>query len=320
MSDESARPQDPAGSRPRHDPDSLLPETTNLELISDENAQEKSHEPRGLGSTTQQSKINSLPHNNRFQLLFGALSAIALIALVLLFALATSPYSNWEKTTTNFSRWKPSGDGVVEQVAKHIGPLYRNEKGQQLVKVDGGPLTIANIPLDIVIRQPASRGGNFETVSGRSALYRLCGLGKNCAIASGKPSVARHQLLRRQSLELALLTFAYSNDLDNVVIFLPPPPGKTADQALFYRRSDLAEELSRPLAMTLSSQTPTVGKIAKSADAPITDLLTLPHLYTFSLSQANQENKIYLVLDPALVAQDKTDQKKAKPKTSSKPR
>ena len=57
-------------------------------------------------------------------------------------------------------------------------------------------------------------------------LFNLCGGGQNCSIREGKPTVARSLVLRRESLELALYTFRYIKNINEVVVMLPPAPGQ----------------------------------------------------------------------------------------------
>ncbi len=123
----------------------------------------------------------------------------------------------------------------------------------------GGPLELANLPVTVAVK-PTTSGGNISLLEGNGVLYTLCGLGKKCAISSGKPTQVRHLLLRRESLELALYTFRYVRDVDLVVVFLPPPPGKDASQAMLYRAKDVKGELNRPLGATLPA--PRLGPTA----------------------------------------------------------
>jgi hypothetical protein len=134
-------------------------------------------------------------------------------------------------------------------------------------------------------------------------LYRLCGLGPKCAIA-GKPSTERHLLLRREALELALYTFHYVGDVDQVVVFMPPAYSsaastkQTISEALLFRPGDVEAELHRPLRSTLDRRTPSVAGVAESPDSGLVDRLTTSTLYTFSLTPANQDARVFLVMDP----------------------
>ena len=49
-------------------------------------------------------------------------------------------------------------------------------------------------------------------------------LGKGGRLRDSKPSKARHRLLRREALELALYSFRYLPDVTMVVTLMPPAP------------------------------------------------------------------------------------------------
>ena len=63
----------------------------------------------------------------------------------------------------------------------------------------------------------------------------------------GTPTSERFLLLRRQALELSLYTFKYVDDVDSVLVFMPPTPKGDSNGTVFLRRDDVADELRRPL-------------------------------------------------------------------------
>jgi len=108
-------------------------------------------------------------------------------------------------------------------------------------------------------------------------------------------SQARGGVLRREALELALYTFKYVDGIDSVLDFVPPRPKARPTYTLFFRRSDFASQLARPLRDTLG-----VGQ-AGVTTAPVADRierLTVPRLFRFKLAQSSGGGAI-LVLDPA---------------------
>jgi hypothetical protein len=122
-----------------------------------------------------------------------------------------------------------------------------------------------------------------------------------CSIASGQPSEARHLLLRREALELALYTFKYAGTVNSVVVFLPPPPGgETASTVAFFRRRDLGPELARPLSETLTPQTPGVGQISRKETATL-NRITRKRIYQYDYTQS-QDGGAILLLDPVTTA------------------
>ena len=167
-----------------------------------------------------------------------------------------------------------------------------------MVDVSATGLEIQGVPLAVALREAPDQGGDIRVFDDSGLIYRLCGLGPDCAISSGKASEKRHLLLRREALELALYSFRYLTDIRQVVVFMPPALGQKPSQALFFREGDVARVLDRPLTSSLSPRVPTVRTVNLSPDAPLVDQLTMPKIFRFSLTQANTDNRGFIVLDP----------------------
>jgi len=180
----------------------------------------------------------------------------------------------------------------------HVGEEYRQVNGEQLVLVTGGPLEAGQTPLKIVVDQ----NGNYSQVGGSGVLYQLCGLGDKCHIPSGKPSAERGTLLRREILELALYTFRYT-DADNVVAIMPPgvkangKPKTRQDQAVFLQRSDLEDQLHRPLTTTLTPKPPSIAQVMRSPDVGSVRSITTQRSFNFRVLSGGTDGA-YLVLQP----------------------
>ena len=153
--------------------------------------------------------------------------------------------------------------------------------------------------------RPDTTGGKAEpsdisTVNAAgTVMYTLCGLGHSCSIAEGKASVARGLLLRREALELALYSFKYLGGIDSTLVLLPPRADGKAATAVFVERSDVGQELRRPLGETLTAPlTPGVGEVQPDEQRVI-DAVTRSRLYAYSYLQA-QDGSPVMVLTPAL--------------------
>lgn len=176
---------------------------------------------------------SSGPHASKFQFFTGALVVLAIAAL-----LAATVFATGGRESRAEGRWAafhPSSDGLdsgSRQIADHVAHQYRFPTGEQLVAVTGGPLQLQNLPVKIAIRRSAADGGDISLRDGPGVLYRLCGLGPKCALDRGKPAPERHLLLRREALELALYSFHDLDNVQDVVVFMPPAKGKEATQAL----------------------------------------------------------------------------------------
>jgi hypothetical protein len=236
------------------------------------------------------------PYQARFQLIFGILLGVAMAAVAAT-ALFLTVGKNSNGPSVEWSTWHPTGsDGLaaVNQIADHVGQRYTLPSGNQLVAVHGGPLELGGLPVTVAVRDPAPNSGKISVLDSKGVLFTLCGLGKYCSIKEGKPSVARHLVLRRESLELALYTFRYIKNVDEVVIMLPPAPGDKPSEAMFFRRGEVGGSLSRPLAATLPGPPPSINRLGV-AQANFLNRLTGANLYGFEAVQG-QDAKVYLVL------------------------
>ncbi|MGZ4415586.1 MAG: hypothetical protein ACXVRZ_14615 [Gaiellaceae bacterium] len=241
------------------------------------------------------------PHRPRFVLVYGLLFAVIgfAIALVVIYAgRSINPAPKW-------SSWHPSGGGLgaAKQIAETVGKSYRLPNGDQLVDVIAkapavSPGSGQAIPLHFIavqgIKGTASR--DYQISASNSVDYDLCGLGAGCSIATGKASVARGTLVRREIFELALYTFKYVSGIDKVVAFLPPPAGSQAQYLVYLQKSDVADQLKQPLAKTLASKVPLPAAIP-AREVHVIDSVTEPRVYKFGLAQT-QTGDAVLVLTP----------------------
>jgi hypothetical protein len=231
-------------------------------------------------------------HETKFRMTYAVLAGVGLaaVAAAVIFLAAGKP-----PKPPAWSVWKPtaSGDEALGQIAQHVAPGYRLPTGEQLVAVEGGPAEVQGLPVKIVlIRSPSP-----VLTEGKSAIFSLCGLGKFCSIKVGHASVARELLLQREALELALYTFRYVGDIKQVVIMLPPKPGKKPSHAMFFSRDDVKSWLDRPLAATLSPKPPSIPSLRSGPAKSFIERLTNNQIYTYALTQA-QDTSVLLELSP----------------------
>jgi len=300
------RPEDPAGTKPRHDPSALLPEshepllrprTERAPGEDDENAAEQSGSAAIAAS-------EPAPHAARFQFVYGVLIGVAIAALTAA-VIAFSQHDNSHTVAlSNWSTWQPTrGDGdPIQQIVDHVAPEYRLASGHQAVAVTGGPSQIEGIPLVVALRADPAKNGDVSILDNKNVvLYRMCGLGKDCSIKEGRPSKQRGLLLRREALELALYTFNYVAKIDAVTVLMPPAMDpktrKFSHVALLFRPQDVQPSLQNPLVDTLPGPTPNVKTLMRSKNLPIIDGITRPLQFDFSVTQDNTNNRGYLVLD-----------------------
>ena len=235
------------------------------------------------------------PYQARFQLLFGVLLGVAMAAVAATVLFLTVARNTSDNGGVEWSLWHPTAsDGLaaVQQIADHVGQRYTLPSGNQLVGVRGGALELGGLPVTIAIQN----AGKVAILDHKGVLYDMCGLGKFCSIKEGKPSVKRHLVLQREALELTLYTFRYINNVDQVVLIMPPPPGKTPSEAMFFRRGEVGASLDRPLAATLPGAPPAIDRLG-SAEADLLHRLTGANDYNFQ-PQEGGDAHVYLVLQP----------------------
>lgn len=249
-------------------------------------------------------------YRGRFAVLYVILAAIAGAAigttLVLVGRGSPAPAPPW-------SDWQPVGSAErrAAQIADHVPRPYRLESGNQLVSAVAGPPSAPTadgtlVRMRAILVQPQTSRGQAEASDVKvvdaadTEMYILCGVGgRSCAIGEGTASPERLALLRREALELALYSFKYLDDVESVVILLPPGPSPQPPLAVFLERADIGRELSSPLAQTLTAPVvPDIGGIPADEMSTI-ERITRPRLYAYQYDSA-QDGSPIMILTPAL--------------------
>jgi len=257
------------------------------------------------------------PFRARFGFVTGVLLGCGIAAAVVLLVLLTSGTRTPEDgLARDWSTWHPDTIATfngADEIAKHVQATYRNEKNKPLASVTGGPIAFGQIPLIVAILS----GDNVEILNGTGVQYTLGGSGKDGLLRDSAPSKARHRLLRREALELALYSFRYLPDVTMVVTLMPPAPGpeqvrptpkgkkaaaaaakkkhpRYQQQAIFYRPGDLKPQLQVPLKFTLAPKVPGIDSLS-GQEARRVDSLTLSNLFEY-VRQPGQDGRYYLAL------------------------
>jgi hypothetical protein len=213
-----------------------------------------------------------------------------------------------------WSAWEPTGSTArrAAQIAEHVSDPYRLPSGNSLVSVKSGPPTTTfddgtTFLVETIAVYPDTTGGREEASdidtfgADGTVMYTMCGAAKGCVIREGQPSPARGQLLRRMALELGLYSFTYLDGIDSVVILTPPAVAgePSTSSAVFLQRSDVRQELSRPLAESLPAPlTPGIGEIS-AEERRVVDRTTGRRVYDFD-AWRTQDGSAILALAPAL--------------------
>jgi hypothetical protein len=193
---------------------------------------------------------------------YGGRFTLAYLILVLVFGGVASLFTYLivrEDPAPAWSSFQPKGEGLARgaQIANHVAPNYRVD-GEQLALVEAQPPIVQNRVVDAIAiardRILPVGGGyrSFEPAT-RTLFYVFCSpLQQNCALPNANEEQVT--LLQRESLELALYTFKYMDDVDAVVALLPPTG--TQNAAVYLRRRALQKQLEQPLNVTLPGRPP----------------------------------------------------------------
>jgi hypothetical protein len=158
-------------------------------------------------------------------------------------------------------------------------------------------IVAVSTPVKLGNRQSMTQRNVTSFEPGDTQMYTLCGLGNQCAIPSGKPSIERGRLVRRQGLEVALYTFKYIPSVKSVLMYMPPGPESGPPAVLYFTRESLSGRLDAPLEETLASNGPHKPGKQKPAETNLIDALTLPNLYASGLIQLPASGAL-LTLNP----------------------
>lgn len=236
-------------------------------------------------------------HPWRFKIVYAVLAVVLGATVGGLIVLLGRPSSS---SGQQWSTWQPDGSPSekVRQVADFVGRQYRLQSGNQLVGVVGGPVRVGGVPVThFALAQGQSQADISVLSADGGIMFQLCGLGRNCAINEGKPSLARQYLLQRESFELSLYAFKYT-DADSVVTLLPGKPGSQPTYALFLQKDDFSRELGRPLARTLKLRGENTTRTLTQGEGNLIRALDERHLYTFSFQQAPDGSALLVLASP----------------------
>ena len=241
----------------------------------------------------------------RFGVIYVLLAAVVGAGVGSFIVLATGADEPEEPA---WSSWQPKGSKLakVRQIADRIPKSYRAENGSQLTVSLVSPLAVptaqGDVPVRAVFVRPDTSKGLAEEDDiarydgGHVVSFGLCGATskEQCELASLSPD--RFTLLRRQALELSLYTLKYVDDVDSVVVFMPPTPKGESNGTVFLRRSDVADELDEPISSLLPTAKPQVGALNSLEEGQVVRL-TEPRTYAAQV-QPSPDGSYILILTP----------------------
>ena len=225
----------------------------------------------GVARRAEETRQRRMVHSRRFLVAY-ALLALAVLGCGALLLVALSTDSSEERA---WSAWQPKAEGEARiwEIADHVGRSYRTADGALAARILAGPPTFnttdeqgrtLRLPIEgVLVRGRASDESDARAVlfSDDTAMYALCGTGSAC-----QPSAT---LLRveevgtkyeRLALELALYTFKYLDEVNSVIVYMPPLPQRNAQgqveqlrTIVYLERRQLGFQLDQPVTATLRS-------------------------------------------------------------------
>lgn len=210
-----------------------------------------------------------------------------------------------------WSAWQPTGTPTerADQIVQHVGGAYRLLNGHPLVGIKYGPPFVqvgsnqqSVVGFDVATRAKTRFIPNEAIYDANGTIeYVLCGLSAahKCAVEGGPATTERGRVLGREALELALFSFKYIPGTAAVFMLMPPNGQTSKSPALFFRRSELRNELSHPIRRTLpATETPSALVGLSPQENRVIDRLVSPHLFNVASYQQASNNGVIAVLTP----------------------
>jgi hypothetical protein len=126
------------------------------------------------------------------------------------------PWSTWAPINTN-------PEAAVREIAVHVQGVYVGPAGKEISTIRGGPLSVGSDPA-VLVKPDSKATGGYKFFEGASVEYQVCGTTTkgNCTIDQKKiaPNTSG-ALTRRMAYELALTTFHYVPEVQNVAVLMP---------------------------------------------------------------------------------------------------
>jgi hypothetical protein len=114
-------------------------------------------------------------------------------------------------------------ESMVRDIARHVQGVYLGPDHKEIATIRGGPLSVGSDPA-VLVKPDSKATGGYKFFEGDSVEYQICGTTTkgNCAIDQKKiaPNTSG-ALTRRMAYELALTTFHYVPEVQNVAVLLP---------------------------------------------------------------------------------------------------
>jgi hypothetical protein len=248
-------------------------------------------------------------HRRRFAIFYAGLAVLlaagvaASVHLITRKVVKPAPWSAWAPLTGD------SPESTVREIAVHVQGAYKDAAKKDYATVRGGPLSVGSDPAVLVKPDSKSTGG-YKFFTGASVEYQICANSKSgtCAFTSNKTLTPNQSgaITRRMAYELALTTFHYVPEVQNVAVLLPVVQKGQKARILVLTRADNKDPKSlRSVLVPLSAKQPSNQEATEIAK------LTDPLIYHYEVTATSSNQPVYLITP--LLIKDTAATKKTKP-------
>jgi hypothetical protein len=231
-------------------------------------------------------------HRRRFAVLYASLALLLAAGAAVGVHMATRtvvtppPWSSWKPINTN-------PEAAVREIAVHVQGTYLGPGGKQISTIRGGPLSVGSDPA-VLVKPDSKATGGYKFFTGSSVEYQICGTTTkgNCSIDQKKvPPNTSGALTRRMAYELALTTFHYVPEVQNVAVLLPAVIKGQKARMLVLSRTENKDPKTLDSAITpirkIGKPTPEEAlKIAASTD---------PMIFHYEVTATSDNHPVYLI-------------------------
>jgi hypothetical protein len=232
-------------------------------------------------------------HRRRFAIFYAGL------VLLLAVGVGTSVHLLTRKVVkpVPWSSWVPlksdSPESTVREIAVHVQGAYKDAAGRNFATVRGGPLSVGSDPA-VLVKPDTKATGGYKFFEGSSVEYQICAnsTGGTCAFTS-KEKLTPNQagaITRRMAYELALTTFHYVPEVQNVAVLLPVVQKGQKARILVLTRADNKDPKSLKSALV-----PVSAKQPNNLEATEIAKVTDPLIYHYEVTATSDNQPVYLI-------------------------
>ncbi|MDX6617638.1 MAG: hypothetical protein QOK36_24 [Gaiellales bacterium] len=232
-------------------------------------------------------------HRRRFAIFYAGLAVLlaagvaASVHLITRKVVKPAPWSAWAPLKGD------SPESTVREIAVHVQGAYKDAAKKDYATVRGGPLSVGSDPAVLVKPDSKSTGG-YKFFTGASVEYQICANSKSgtCAFTSNKTLTPNQSgaITRRMAYELALTTFHYVPEVQNVAVLLPVVQKGQKARILVLTRADNKDPKSlRSVLVPLSAKQPSNQEATEIAK------LTDPLIYHYEVTATSNNQPVYLI-------------------------